>query len=190
MIKLWKQRKVWCRGLPSCVTEIIYDPRQMHLKSFSFFLCTKQKNWKQICVSKRVSHYLKHTKIESLVLKWIALGFHIIEWKFLAPGTNITLCMLTELKSYGVRMPPKWYPALKWSPIRPRNDPQLILGMEWYSATELLKVCGSVYVLKSHLTFHYSWCDILALLSSNRLYAYFYIFNINLKFSKVLKYHF
>ena len=162
MNALMKPRKVWCRHLPSCDTEINYDLRQMHFKSFSFSLWTKhffpfiKRNWKQICVSKRVSHYLKHTKIESLVLKWIALGFHIIEWKILAPGTSTTLCMLTELKSYGVRMPPKWYPALKWSPIRPRNDPQLILGMEWYSATELLQVCGSVYVLKSHLTFHYS----------------------------------
>ena len=91
-------------------------------------LWTKQKNWKQICVSKRASHYLKHTKIEGLVLKWIALGFYIIEWKILAPGTSTTLCMLTELKSYGVRMPPKWYPALKWSPIRPWNDtdPEMI----------------------------------------------------------------
>ena len=41
-----------------------------------------------------------------------------------------------------------------------RNDPQLfpqlILGMEWYSATELLQVCCSVYVLESN---QYSLCD-------------------------------
>ena len=48
----------------------------MHLKSFPL---DETKKLKTICVSKRVSHYLKHTKIKSLVLKWIALGFHIIE---------------------------------------------------------------------------------------------------------------
>ena len=31
----------------------------------------------------------------------------------------------------------------------PHLSPQLILGMEWYSATELLQVCCSVYVLES-----------------------------------------
>ena len=62
---------------------------------------------------------------------------------------------------------PKWSPTLKWSPNRPRNDshfssrrpgndPQLILGMGWYSVTELLQVCCSVYVLESHFTFHYT----------------------------------
>ena len=59
----------------------------------------------------------------------------------------------------------KWSPSPKWSPNRPRNDPQWILGMEWYSVTELLQVCWSVYVLESHLTFYYSLCDLLALLS-------------------------
>ena len=65
---------------------------------------------------------------------------------------------------------PKWSPTLKWSPNRlrndplfslrrPRNDPQLIRGKEWYSVTELLQVCCIVYVLESHLTFHYSLCD-------------------------------
>ena len=54
---------------------------------------------------------------------------------------------------------PKWSPTLKWSPNRPRNDPQLIRGMEWYTVTELLQVCCIVYVLESHLTFHYSLCD-------------------------------
>ena len=88
---------------------------------------------------------------------------------------------------------PKWSPTLKWSPNRPRNDPhfsscrpgndpQLILGMEWYSVTELLQVCCSVYILESHFTFHYSLCDFLALLSSCRLYVYFCIINIILKF--------
>ena len=88
---------------------------------------------------------------------------------------------------------PQWPPTLKWSPNRhrndphfssrrPRNDPQLILGMEWYSVTELLQVCCSVYVLESHSTFHNSLCDFLALLSSNRLYVYFCILNIILKF--------
>ena len=88
---------------------------------------------------------------------------------------------------------PQWPPTLKWSPNRhrndphfssrrPRNDPQLILGMEWYSFTELLQVCCSVYVLESHSTFHYRLCDFLALLSSNRLYVYFCILNIILKF--------
>ena len=62
---------------------------------------------------------------------------------------------------------PKWSPNLKWSPNRPRNDshfssrrpgndPQLILGIEWYSVTELLQVCCSIYVLESHFTFHYT----------------------------------
>ena len=77
---------------------------------------------------------------------------------------------------------PKWSPTLKWSPNRPRNDPQLILGMEWYSVTELLQICCSVYVLKWRLTFRYSLCDFLALLSSNRLYVNVCIFNIILKF--------
>ena len=52
---------------------------------------------------------------------------------------------------------PEMTPIPKWSPgssRRPRNDPQLILGMEWYSTTELLQVCYSGYVLESHLTFH------------------------------------
>ena len=42
--------------------------------------------------------------------------------------------------------PPKWFPTLKWSQNRPRNDahfssrrprndPQLILGMQWYTRT-------------------------------------------------------
>ena len=71
----------------------------------------------------------------------------------------------------------------KWSSSRrPRNDPQLILGMEWNSITELLQICCSVYVLKSRLTFRYSLCDFLAFFSSNRLYVYFCIFNIILKF--------
>ena len=48
--------------------------------------------------------------------------------------------------------------------------------MESYSVTELLQVCCSVYVLESHLTFHYSLCDFLALLPSNRLYVYFWSF--------------
>ena len=95
--------------------------------------------------------------------------------------------------------PPKWSRTLKWSPNRPRNyphfssrrprnDPQLILGMEWYSVAELLQVCFSVYVLESHLTFHYSsTCDFLALLSSNRIYVYFCIFKIILKLKKSVK---
>ena len=60
---------------------------------------------------------------------------------------------------------PKLSPTLKWSPNRPRNgphlssrrprnDPQLILGMEWYSFMELLRVCWSVYVLESHLPYY------------------------------------
>ena len=88
---------------------------------------------------------------------------------------------------------PKWYRLRNdphFSSRRPRNDPQLILGMEWYSVTELLQVCCSVYVLESHLTFHYSLCDFLALLSSNRLYVYFCIFSNIYKFLKVLKHHF
>ena len=32
----------------------------------------------------------------------------------------------------------------------PQLSPQLIEGMEWYSATELLQVCCSVYVLESN----------------------------------------
>ena len=83
----------------------------------------------------------------------------------------------------------KWYWPQNdphFSSRRPRNDPQLILGMELYSVTDLLQVCCSVYVLGSHLTFHYSLCDFLALLSSNRLYVYFCIFNIILKLWKVL----
>ena len=57
---------------------------------------------------------------------------------------------------------------------RLRNDPQLIPGMAGmvYSATELLQVRCSVYVLESHLTLHYSLCDFLALLSCNGLYVY------------------
>ena len=65
-------------------------------------------------------------------------------------------------------------------PISLHVDPEmipLILGMEWCSVTELLQVCCSVYVLESHSTFHNSLCDFLALLSSNRLYVYFCIFN-------------
>ena len=76
----------------------------------------------------------------------------------------------------------KWSPTLKWSPNGPRNDtdpktisislhvdpemaPQLIIGMEWYSAMKLLQVCCSVYVPESHLTFHHGLCYFLALLS-------------------------
>ena len=47
---------------------------------------------------------------------------------------------------------PKWYRSRNdphFPPRRPRNDPQLILGMESYSVTELLQVCCSVYVLES-----------------------------------------
>ena len=69
-----------------------------------------------------------------------------------------------------------------FSSRRPRNDPQLILGMEWYSVTELLQICCSVYVLKLRLTFCYSLCDLLALLSSNRLHVNVCIFNIILNF--------
>ena len=81
---------------------------------------------------------------------------------------------------------PKWYLPRNdphFSSRRPRNDPQLILGMEWYSVTELLQICWTVYVLKSRLTFRYSLCNFfLRFLSSNRLYVYFCTFNIILKF--------
>ena len=56
---------------------------------------------------------------------------------------------------------------LEWNSISPRN---------YYKS-----VASSVYVLESHLTFHYGFFDFLALLSSNRLYVYFCIFNIILK---------
>ena len=41
----------------------------------------------------------------------------------------------------------------------PQLSPQLILGMEWYSATELLQVCCSVYVLESN-QYSFSSCVI------------------------------
>ena len=46
---------------------------------------------------------------------------------------------------------PIWYRPP--SSRRPRNDPHLIIGMKWFSITELLQRCCSVYVLELHLTF-------------------------------------
>ena len=56
----------------------------------------------------------------------------------------------------------------KWSPINSWN------GMEFHH--------GIITNLLQRLTFRYSLCDFLALFSSNRLYVYFCIFNIILKF--------
>ena len=39
---------------------------------------------------------------------------------------------------------PKWSPTLKWSPNRLRNDPQLILGTEWYPRTLDLAKCTTL----------------------------------------------
>ena len=67
----------------------------------------------------------------------------------------------------------KWSATLKRSPNRPRNDAQpwndlhlfsrrprndlqLILGMEWYSVTELLQVCSSVYVTFLNRILHFT----------------------------------
>ena len=67
----------------------------------------------------------------------------------------------SSLKLWSVAWRHKVQPLWEWPRglYSPRNDPQLILGMEWYSVTELLQICCSVYDLESHLTFHYSLCD-------------------------------
>ena len=66
---------------------------------------------------------------------------------------------------YMTYLPVRWEMPLCGKLTRPvqpemRNDPQLspqlILGMEWYSATELSQVCCSVYVLEAN---QYSLCD-------------------------------
>ena len=64
-------------------------------------------------------------------------------------GNHFGYAMKRGLGMYSPRNDPQ-----PRSPIRgPRSDPQLILGMEWYSVTELLHVCCSICVLESHLTF-------------------------------------
>lgn len=54
---------------------------------------------------------------------------------------------------------PQFHPDMIPTPSsrRPRNDPQLIIGMKWFSVTELLQLCYSVYVLELHLTFTTFW---------------------------------
>ena len=61
----------------------------------------------------------------------------------------------------GTVQPPKWSPILKWSPNRPRNDPQLILGMESFGVgiisgaaqnkqtTRQWHLCSPVFTIRS-----------------------------------------
>ena len=55
-------------------------------------------------------------------------------------------------------LPVRWEMPLCGKLTRP-VQPSLILGMEWYSATELLQVCCSVYVLESN-QYSFSSCVI------------------------------
>ena len=94
----------------------------------------------------------------------------------------------------GSVQPPKWSPNLKWSStIRPRNDtdphlhvdPEMIPITSWNGTVFLHGIITSLLqrlLSWIALNIHYSSCDFLALLSSNRLYVYFCIFKIILKY--------
>ena len=95
-----------------------------------------------------------------------------IWWLGIKKGIFQVLTLYSPWNDPDQEMIPKWTP--KWyrqrndphfSSRRPQNDPQLIIGMEWYSAMKLLQVHCSVYVPESHLTFHDGLCYFSALLS-------------------------
>ena len=75
--------------------------------------------------------------------------------------TRTAVRTTSVVPTLGTVQPPKWSPTLKWSPNRPRNDPQLILGMESFGVgiisgaaqnkqtTRQWHLCSPVFTIRS-----------------------------------------